>query len=242
MGTVFGDDCHATGRRRSILPATLGGGRARCRTGRRVRRAFETSCHRKPADLAAYGASDLKGWVSTRIAPVAYLPVSRCFDGCRSVSRGSCALAAGSRKSQVRGSFRVHGWIYPAYRPARRTKIPLTWAFGSESCPKCPRGSAPIQHRAESFAFAQVNASQDSNRFLNVPEWTRLTTYCAVCEMSIEAWFGRIRVRTRGFGCRALRSAWGRFGPWRVRSLGPVWCCDQLMEWRLRIQMIDPRS
>lgn len=116
-------------RYRAIQPATLGGGTARCRTGRRVRRPLETRCHRTAAQLPGYGASDPEGWVSTRIAPVRYLPVSGCCGECRSVCREPCPLAVDSRKSQVGGPLGVHGWMYPAYMIDSPPPRSLTWGF-----------------------------------------------------------------------------------------------------------------
>ena len=116
-------------------------------------RDLDTRQHHRPAYLRCHGVPVPEGWVITRIVRVGYLPVSRCYGGCRSVSRGSGPLAASSRKSQVGGYLRVHGWMTPAYRPARRTRTPVTWAFA-------PTGQHQVSAMQSRLRLPQVSASQ----------------------------------------------------------------------------------
>ena len=142
-----------------------------------------------------------------------YLPVSGCYGMRRNVSRGSGPLAASSRKPQVRGHLRVHGWIYPAYRPARRSRKPVTWAFALESCPKCPCRFPPLFHHAESSVFSQVSASQGSNGFANVTGRPRFATFRAARELVFEGWFGSSACGVAQRRGRAPRHGASRCGP-----------------------------
>lgn len=114
--------------------APIGGGTARRSVVGCDWRNLDTRQHDRPIHLRCYGTSVRGGWVITRIVPVGYLPVSRCYDGCLNASRGSGPLAARSRKSQVRGYLRVHRWMTPAYRPARRQIWPVLTGSGHICC------------------------------------------------------------------------------------------------------------
>lgn len=70
-----------TSRHRALPIAPIGGGTARRSVAGRDWRHFDTrQCHRFTC-LRCYGPSVPEGWVITRIVPVGYLPVSRCYDG-----------------------------------------------------------------------------------------------------------------------------------------------------------------
>lgn len=56
----------------------------------------------------------------------------------------------------------------------------------TKACPKCPCGFPLLFHHAESSAFAQVSALQDSNGLPDVPVRPRLTAFRIVCELRIE--------------------------------------------------------
>ena len=81
--------------RHCTLPlATIGGGAAREVSFGVIGAGSIRVSTASPLACGLTGASVPEGWVITRIVSVGYLPVSRCYDGCRSVSRGSGPLAA----------------------------------------------------------------------------------------------------------------------------------------------------